>query len=77
LLPAALLFGVQHWSIECAAPLPAGQIKGSTGREADAPHFVGTAGHGQASARGFSTLARRGMFTSATWRQGKGALRAL
>jgi hypothetical protein len=73
LLHPALLLGCTLLN-QCAAPLSAGQIKGSTGREADAPHFVGTAGQG---ARGFGTLARRGMFTSATSHQGKGAMWAL
>ncbi|PRW58590.1 short chain dehydrogenase reductase family isoform B [Chlorella sorokiniana] len=41
----------------------AGQAKGGSRREADAPQFAGTGGQGRATARAFCTLAHRGLYT--------------
>lgn len=49
----------------------AGQVKGDPGRDADAPQFAGAEGQGRASARGFASMARRGLHSSASWGQGE------
>ncbi|EFN59543.1 hypothetical protein CHLNCDRAFT_138220 [Chlorella variabilis] len=46
-----------------------GQVKGDPGRDADAPQFAGAEGQGRASARGFASMARRGLHSSASWGQ--------
>lgn len=63
------------YGLRCfAAPLcprPAGQAKGGSRKEADAPQFAGTGGQGRASARAFCTLARRGLHTAVpAWAKG-------
>lgn len=65
-----------HKPLSCCPPPPAGQAKGGSRREADAPQFAGTGGQGRATARAFCTLARRGMRTAPpAWAKG-GWLRA-
>lgn len=51
--------------------MPAGQAKGGSRREADAPQFAGTGGQGGVTARAFCTLAHRGLHTALpAWAKG-------